>query len=509
MTEISVATKPVVNIGIMIPNTSLAGQCPTADDLLPTHNFCNINEFNKLSAAQQACLTTILCGTPAPATIQANGAYSGDAASGGTYNMNIHSSDGDDVGSVSGDTVTVADSTVNFNSTLFDTVDSEDTINVPIEYVNGTPVGSLVAGVVQIPNPVVCASVSVAITDSTPDVGQLVTITATPSNFTPTTYVFLLPQGGGNYVHVSQASNTYEWYVSAEGSWDVCVLATDTTDYVYGTVAGTSNATLFAGLDTTPHYAFSVTECLSADAAQATKFITIRRDSDNATSDFTWGEFIGGDAETWVGANDGFITWLFDHSGNGRPYSTNSSGVQPKIIDTGVLITDGSGNVVIESAAGQALYTYTDGTQGQLTSGANTGLTGSSGALFTAIESTDTNYTTHGESGYENGCAKVISGSATAPEQFLGTPTYKVDGVTASPVTAGQLYTMMNGSMSVLSITVAAWSTNAVWNNYNRPHMSTNFGSGFVGTVGCQIVFNDTPTASDITEIETHLMATY
>ena len=273
--------------------------------------------------------------------------------------------------------------------------------------------------------------------------------------------------------------------------------------------SGTSNPTLFFGLDTTPHYAFSVSECLSVYAVQATKFITIRRSSDSATADFNWGEFIGGDAEAWVGANDGFIVWLFDHSGNGRPYSTNSSGVQPKIISSGSLITDGSGNVVVESAAGQALYTFTDGTQGQLTSGSNTGLLGSAGALFTAVESTDTNYTIHGESGFENGSAKVIQSSAIPPEQFLGTPTYKVDAVTASPVTAGQLYTMMNGAMKVLSITNAAWSTNAVWNTYNRPHMATNFGSGFVGTVGCQIVFNDAPTANDITEIETHLMARY
>lgn len=442
---------------------SFGSPAPDVDGLT-LYDFCDTSVQSRLTAGQIACLQSAYC----------------------------------------------SDATVNVNGNLFDTVAGGGTLNVPVQYENGTPVGTITGGVVEIPDPTVCASLSVQITDTTPDVGQLVTITATPSNFTPTGYVFLLPQGGDEYVHVQQAGNTYDWYVSSEGSWDVCVLATDGSNYVYGTVQGASNTTLFGGLDTAPHYAFSVTECLSAEAAQATKFITIRRSNDNATSDFNWGEFIGGDAETWVGVgNHGFITWKFDHTGNGRHYSTNSSGVQPKIIDNGSLVRDAGGNVCVESAAGQALYTFTDGTQGQLTSGANTGLTGSSGALFTAIESTDTNYTAHGESGYENGTAKVIQSSAIPPEQFLGTPTYKVDGVVASPVTAGQLYDMMNGSMSVLSVTEAAWSTNAVWNTYNRPHMATNFGSGFVGKVGCQIVFNDTPTANDISEIETHLIATY
>lgn len=437
---------------------------PSPDvDGLTLYDFCDTSVQGRLTAGQITCLQAAFCG----------------------------------------------EATVNVNSDLFDTVAAGGTLNVPVQYENGTPVGTITGGVVEIPDPVVCASVSVGVTDTTPDVGQLVTITATPSNFTPTTYVFLLPQGGDEYVHVSQAGNTYDWYVSAEGSWDVCVLATDGTDYVYGTVQGTSNATLFGGLDTTPHYAFSVTECLSAEAAQATKFITIRRSSDNATADFNWGEFIGGDAETWVGANDGFITWLFDQTGNGRPYSTNSSGVQPKIIDNGSLVDDGSGNVMLECAAGQGLYTFTDGTQGQLGSGANTGLTGSSGALFTVSVSTDNQYTFHGEQGIENGSAKVIQGSVAFPTQFLGTPTYKVDGVAVSPATSGQLYTDLIGGVKLLSLTTLNWSANWVWNNWNRPHMGVNYGGGFAGKTGCQIVFNDTPTANDISEIETHLMNTY
>jgi hypothetical protein len=46
------------------------------------------------------------------------------------------------------------DGTVNVNGNLFDTVASGGTLNVPVEYENGTPVGTIVSGVVEVPNPV-------------------------------------------------------------------------------------------------------------------------------------------------------------------------------------------------------------------------------------------------------------------------------------------------------------------------------------------------------------------
>jgi len=46
-----------------------------------------------------------------------------------------------------------ADGTVNVNGELFDTVASGGTLNVPVQYENGTPVGTITEGVVEIPNP--------------------------------------------------------------------------------------------------------------------------------------------------------------------------------------------------------------------------------------------------------------------------------------------------------------------------------------------------------------------
>ena len=49
-------------------------------------------------------------------------------------------------------TTNCVDGTVNVNGNLFDTVASGGTLNVPVQYVNTTPVGTIVGGVVQIPN---------------------------------------------------------------------------------------------------------------------------------------------------------------------------------------------------------------------------------------------------------------------------------------------------------------------------------------------------------------------
>jgi hypothetical protein len=46
--------------------------------------------------------------------------------------------------------------TVNVNGNLFNTVASGGTINVPVRYENGTPVGTIDGGVVEIPNPASC-----------------------------------------------------------------------------------------------------------------------------------------------------------------------------------------------------------------------------------------------------------------------------------------------------------------------------------------------------------------
>lgn len=72
-------------------------------------------------------------------------------------------------------------------------------------------------------------SVSLAISDITPDLGQVITLTATAVNFTPTLYQFLLFNGSITLL-AEQAGNIFNWTVNATaGSYDIYVLATDGT----------------------------------------------------------------------------------------------------------------------------------------------------------------------------------------------------------------------------------------------------------------------------------------
>jgi len=75
--------------------------------------------------------------------------------------------------------VVCADATVNVNGNLFDTVASGGTLNVPVEYENGTPVGSISGGIVEIPNPITCADATAVLKDTD---GNILLTESIPSN---------------------------------------------------------------------------------------------------------------------------------------------------------------------------------------------------------------------------------------------------------------------------------------------------------------------------------------
>lgn len=78
----------------------------------------------------------------------------------------------------SSENIVAPDATVNVNGNLFDTVASGGTLEVPVEYENGTPVGTITGGIVEIPNPVTCADATAVIKDS---VGTILKTEAIPS----------------------------------------------------------------------------------------------------------------------------------------------------------------------------------------------------------------------------------------------------------------------------------------------------------------------------------------
>jgi hypothetical protein len=75
-------------------------------------------------------------------------------------------------------------------------------------------------------------SVSLAVSDTTPDVAQVITLTATPTNITPTGYTFFTFDGVTIQLIIQQAGAVYNWTVNRSGSYDVYVMASDGTDSV-------------------------------------------------------------------------------------------------------------------------------------------------------------------------------------------------------------------------------------------------------------------------------------
>ena len=73
-----------------------------------------------------------------------------------------------------------------------------------------------------------------------------------------------------------------------------------------------------------------------------TNVVRVRRSSDNAESDFTADEITDGTLTTWTGANNGFVTTIYDQSGNGNNFTQGTASNQPKIVSSGSVITKGS-----------------------------------------------------------------------------------------------------------------------------------------------------------------------
>lgn len=199
---------------------------PPSVDGLTLYDFCDQSVIDRLTVTQLACLQSEFGG--ASVTEQINGVTIGTVAPGGTNNQLIQDTAGATVGTEANPSV-IADASVTVNSSAFDTVVAEGTIDVPVEYVNGTPVGTINAGVVQIPNPATPPSVSLAISDTTPDFGETITLTATATNFTGAiTYHFIVQDYLGNWSKITQVSdNTYDYTCPYAGTFNIHVICED------------------------------------------------------------------------------------------------------------------------------------------------------------------------------------------------------------------------------------------------------------------------------------------
>jgi hypothetical protein len=165
--------------------------------------------------------------------------------------------------------------------------------------------------------------------------------------------------------------------------------------------------------------------------------IRVRRSSDNAEQDigYTSGNLLDESALTsFVGANNGFITTVYDQSGNAKNLTQSTAGSQPKIVNSGSVIKDSSLPVADFS--------------GGVRSFENT-LSGASvvDQYFLLNSNGDTQYlypyANAGTPGY--GYVATSGSSSTSILDTYGTPSLYVNNSLSTPTTRNDVYNVLNG----------------------------------------------------------------
>jgi len=77
----------------------------------------------------------------------------------------------------------------------------------------------------------------------------------------------------------------------------------------------------------------------SLSRSYAGPVVTVRRSSDDAEDSFTASEVADGTLAAFCGAGDGFVKQWWDQSANARHASQSTAGSQPKIVDSGAVVT--------------------------------------------------------------------------------------------------------------------------------------------------------------------------
>jgi len=78
----------------------------------------------------------------------------------------------------------------------------------------------------------------------------------------------------------------------------------------------------------------------SLSRSYADPVVTVRRSSDDAEDSFTAAEVADGTLAAFCGAGDGLVTKWWDQSGNARHASQTTPERQPKIVSSGVVVTE-------------------------------------------------------------------------------------------------------------------------------------------------------------------------
>ena len=163
---------------------------------------------------------------------------------------------------------------------------------------------------------------SIALSDTTPEFGDAVTITV--SGFAGTSYTFGLPNKNGELVTVTQASNVYVWTANNIGTDDIIVTATNGISLTTNSISVTTTVNVpFVS----PKAVFSYYKLIAAYAGQ---WIRIRRTDTGAESDIPFTNGVGDLAAitTFVGTSAFTVVTRYNQASNGNMTQTTAS-LQP------------------------------------------------------------------------------------------------------------------------------------------------------------------------------------
>jgi len=328
-----------------IPQTGAT--IPPSVDGLTLYDFCDPSVIARLTPSQVACLEAEYGITCVDATVTQNGNPFFTVPAGATYPLITRLDGTNNLGSFNAGTKTLdftsapcSPVTFQINAINKESLSSGSTFNL-ITKLDGAvnsgsydaPTDTLSFTSAATPPP----SVSIGVSDTTPTTGQTITLTATPTNLTPTSYIFFTYDGATIEFIIEQAGAVYNWTVNRIGTYDVYVLATDGTLEVYGTVGVVAASGYVLDLITPqPVWAASLRRLRSGYTGDAA---IVRRSSDNAVLSIG---FVGENMDTaaltaFVGVGNGFTATLYNQMSTGNNANQSTAGNQPTQVLSGTI----------------------------------------------------------------------------------------------------------------------------------------------------------------------------
>jgi len=213
-----------VTVNVLADEGCIRSACTDEPDILRLFNFCDPTVVARLTDTQVACLEAALCEPCADATVTVNTSPFGTAPSGGSLNVPVVNGGDNPVGSKQGSEWVIGNNSTFINATQVTDQEAEVDANIFVT-LNGTQTGTWNAGIQTWEVTSAAPTLSVSVSNANPQVGTSITITATPTGFTPTNYLFFAKQNGSIEYIGQNALGAISWTVSVFGAFDIYVQA--------------------------------------------------------------------------------------------------------------------------------------------------------------------------------------------------------------------------------------------------------------------------------------------